>query len=511
VSKPPDDLSSTNLRKRIYRGGLQLVVAKGVTQLCSFFRNVIVARIIGVENFGIAATFSLTVSIFEMLGSLSIDRLLVQAKDGNNENFQATGHAVQVVRGLGSGLLIAVLASPVAHLFGVPNAAWAFRCLALLPIMRGLSHLDSQRIQRQLNYGPSVTLDITQQVIPALLAWPIAKWAGDYAAMLWLVLLQGAIATLGSYWVAERPYRWFWDIAYVKRFFGFGWPLIINAIFLFGIYQGDRFLIGTAGRTVRSHVYSMTDLGIYSVATSLTLTPMVAFATICSNLLLPLFSSLQTTPTQFIRRYEQSIQIIGLASGLFVLPVILLGGSIVIAVYGHAYSAAGAFIGWMAAGQAVRMARFAPTMGAMALGDTTNSMYSNMIRFSSLLLTFYVITVGGSLTWIAKSGFFGEVLSLIVCLWKLHQDHGISVKIPAKSTMVLLGAMGLAGTATIYLGSAPIPVILLLAAIIVIMFVAMKMVAFPHLLSTASVWRLLNDARNSQKSKYPSKKSPRSE
>src|SRR5579863_4388102 len=95
------------LRHKVFRGGLLLMVARGINQACSLVRNVIVARIIGVDNYGIAVTFSITVSIFDMLGSLSVDRLLIQAKDGNDAEFQATGHTVQVLRGVSSGLLIA--------------------------------------------------------------------------------------------------------------------------------------------------------------------------------------------------------------------------------------------------------------------------------------------------------------------------------------------------------------------------------------------------------------------
>jgi O-antigen/teichoic acid export membrane protein len=495
----------SNLRNRIFRGGLLLTVGKGVTQGCSFLRNVVVARIVGVENFGIAATFSITVLIFEMLGTISVDRLLVQAKDGDDERFQSTAHAVLVLRGFGSGILIAACAWPMAHLFGIPQATWAFRYLALLPIMRGFTHLDSQRIQRELTYGPSVALDIAQQAIPTLLAWPIAVWTKDYSAMLWLLLLQGFIGTAGSYVVAHRPYRWFWDASYVERFLRFGWPLIANALFLFGIYQGDRFLIGTAGRTLGSHVYSMRDLGIYSVGTSLTLTPMIAFSTICSALMLPLFSSLQSRPTELAKRYEQSIQLVGLVSGFFALPLILSGGWIVTAIYGHAYSAAGAFIGWMAAAQAVRMARFTPAMGAMALGDTTNAMYSNMIRFSSLLLTVYVIVYGKSLTWIAMSGFFGEVLSLAVCVWKLDRDHKISAWVAVKSTLALLAAMGISAALAGFIGFAHPAVRFALVPIVLAVFLGLKKLAFPELLSIASLRSLYFTASSSRKKLTDSK------
>jgi O-antigen/teichoic acid export membrane protein len=471
------------------------MVARGINQGCSLIRNVIVARIIGVENYGVAVTFSITVSIFDMLGSLSVDRLLIQAKDGNNPEFQATGHSVQVMRGITSGLLIATFASPLARLFGIPQATWAFYYLALLPVIRGFAHLDFQRIQREMRYGPSIAIDIMQQALPALLAWPISKWTRDYSAMLWLVLLQGVIGTLGSFVLSNRPYRWAWHTSYVKRFFSFGWPLIANAVLLFGIYDGDRFLMVTAGKSFGSHSYSMGDLGVYSVATSLTLSPMIAFGMVCSALMLPAFSSLQSNRMEFNKRYEQSVQLVGLISGFFALPLILGGAWFVRLVYGHQYAAAGAFIGWMAAAQAIRMARMTPAMAAMALGDTTNSMYANLVRFSTLLFTAYVVLVGGSLSWIAISGFIGEFLSLLVCIAKLSRDHRVSAMVSAKSTGVLLIAMAL-GMASFFFLSQQHPFVALgLIPVCLALFVALTILAFPHQITASRLKSLYEIVR----------------
>ena len=473
--------ASTVLRGRLLRGGALLLVGKGVTQGASFLRNVIVARVVGVENFGIAATFAIMIYIFDMLGSLSVDKLLIQAKDGNDERFQSVAHALQAVRGMGTGLLIFVCAPLMAYLFGVPQATWAFRWLALVPVLRGFAHLDNQRVQRDLKFRGAVVLEVAQQLIPTLVAWPLAVWTHDYSAMLWLVLLQTAVATGGSFFVAERPYRWHWDGTYVKRFLGFGWPLIANAVLMFGIYQGDRFLIGTAGRTIGSHVYTLKDLGIYSVATSLTLTPMVAFANICGPLMLPLFAAKQTQPAELHQHYAISTQLVGLLSGFFALPLIIAGMLIVTTIYGQAYAPAGAIIGWMAAGQAVRMARFAPSMAAMALGDTTNAMYSNLLRFAALAPILGVIAFGGALRWIAMFGFCGEVLGLVVCLWKLERDHRIPALDAIKSAVALLTIMGMAGlTVTYFTYVGAIAASLLLSAFLIVFFVAV-MAIFPSL------------------------------
>lgn len=476
-AKPPGKAHSVH--RRVLRGGSLLVAGKAVSQGCSFLRNVIVARAIGVENFGIAATFAITVAIFDMIGNLSVDRLLIQAKDGNDERFQSAAHMLQAIRGIVSGLLIAAAAPLIARLFGVPQTTWAFRYLALIPVLRGFAHLDNQRVQRDLQFAKSVGLDIAQQVIPTVLAWPIAVVTKDYSAMLWLVLIQGAIATAGSFLIANRAYRWHWDAGYSRRMFHFGWPIVVNAIFLLGIYQGDRLLIGTAGRTFGTHTYTLADLGVYSVATSLTFTPMIAFSAISSSLLLPFFSSIQSEDAKLQRRYYFSSQLASLASGLFALPLILAGTAIVVAVYGRPYVAAGGLVGWMAAGQAIRMARVTPTLAAMSRGDSRNAMYANMLRFCAIVGVVAVIIEGRPLVWIAMIGFCGELLGLGVCLWRLECDHGIMASLGIKAVSALLACMAGAGIVAFWITGSNLVLRGSLILLFYVIFLMIMLAAFP--------------------------------
>jgi O-antigen/teichoic acid export membrane protein len=482
-----------NLRARVMRGGLMLLAAKGVTQVCSFLRNVIVARIIGVENFGVAATFSVTIAILDIVGNLSVDKLLVQAQDGDDERLQSAAHAVQALRGAASAFLIVLFAWPMAKLFGIPQAAWAFRFIALIPLLRGLVHLDQQRVQRNLDYRAAVGLEVAQQVITTLLAWPLSIWLRDYSAMLWLLVLQYAVPTVGSFLIADRPYRWHWDSAFIRRFFSFGWPLVINSVLLFGVFQGDRFLIGSAKEIFGSTDYSLRDLGIYSVAMSLTITPTLALSNICLSLILPIFSPLQKDLTELTRKYSVISQLFGLFSGLFALPFIVAGEWLVIVIYSRDYAEAGTFIGWLAATQAVRMVRLIPTTAAMAYADTRNAMVANIARTLALVTTVGVILYGGALKWVAFSGFCGEILGLVVCLWKLRKDHHIPISHGAKPAMLVVGYLGLCGSLMSLFENQTLFFAVGLAVGLTVLFAVLCLVLSPALRSLAR-FRRLNSA-----------------
>jgi O-antigen/teichoic acid export membrane protein len=438
-------------------------------------RSIILARLISPANFGIAATFAITFSLFEMLSNLSTDRLLVQATDGDEPKLQSTAQMLNAVRGLLNAAIIFLLAGPISRMFGVPQTRWAFQCLAVVPLTRGFTHLDSNRVQRTLRFGQSVFLDVVTNVLATLAAFPLGYWLRDYSAMLWLLVLQSVTLMVASHLVAERRYSLSWDRAYINKMTAFGWPLLINGLLMFGIFEGDRFVIGASHRLFARSIYTLGDLGVYSVAFSLTMAPTMFVANVCTSLFLPLFSQAQRSAAQFNRRYSACAQVIALVAASIAIPFIIAGGKCVVLIYGQKYEAAGSIIGWLAAMWAVRMVRVTPTLGAMALGDTVNAMISNILRSTAIVGVLAAAAFGSDLKWIAISGFVGEMMATIASLARLSRRNRVPALLCVRPVAVSGVAMLAAALAAAFIGKAwP------LAVSVSVVFIGFTLVAMLH-------------------------------
>jgi O-antigen/teichoic acid export membrane protein len=407
------------------KGGVHLSAGQIISQSSSFLKSLIVARLISPADYGIAAIFAMTFSLLEMISNLSAQLLIVQAEDGDNPRFERTIHFVHACRGVVNATFIFVLAGPISRLFGAPTAKMAFECLALVPLIRGFYHLDIYRFQRHMRFAPFVFVDSGSNLLVTLMALPLAFWLRNYWAMLCLLIAQSVCVLIGSHWLAERPYWWAWDRFFAKRMFHFGWPLTINGLLLFGIMEGDRFLIGSAHHLFSRGRYTLTDLGVYSVAFSLTQAPAMIAGNVSSSLFLPLLSRVQGLRAQFERRYIACTQVVSLIAVVVATGFIVAGGRVVTLAYGHKYAAAGVFIGWLSAMWAVRTLRNAPTLAAMAYADTRNALISNLARSFALVGMLFVAATGRSVVWIAICGFLGELLALVVCVWRLQLRHEV--------------------------------------------------------------------------------------
>src|SRR5690349_5422803 len=104
-------------RERLLRGGVWLTAGNVLSALASFLRNIAIARLVSVEDFGVVALLTLTLSVVETVSNLAIDRLLVQAPDGDDATLQSTAHLLQVARGLLGGVIVYFAAGFVAAQF----------------------------------------------------------------------------------------------------------------------------------------------------------------------------------------------------------------------------------------------------------------------------------------------------------------------------------------------------------------------------------------------------------
>ena len=466
---------------KVLKSGLKLSLNQVFIQGCSFVRNVIIARLISPADFGIAALLAMTFSSLEMSSNLAQEKLLIQAEDGDRPSFQNTVHLLQAGRGFMNALLIFLLAGPVAGLFELPQTTWAFRCLALVPLIRGLVHTDLFRVQRDLRFEPSIIVDVVSSIVLVLVALPLALWHRDYTVMLWVLVAQSLCAAIGSHLVAERRYGWAWNRSYLKKIFSFGWPLLINGLLMYLIFDGDRLMIGAARRLFHVNSYNLTDLGIYSVAFAITMGPTMLVANVSTSLFLPILSHAHTRE-HFERRYLGCAQMVCLIAAIIAVPFIIAGGWVTILLYGKKYVAASGFIGWLAAMWAFRMARQGPTLAAMALGDTKNAMISNIVRASAFLALLLVAATGRSLVWIAACGFFGELLALAACVWRLERVRGVPAALFTRPFAVSAAGMT-AAALTVVLGASRHgwPMALAISAVLVAVLSVAMFSFFPGL------------------------------
>jgi O-antigen/teichoic acid export membrane protein len=423
-------------RRKTASAGLFLTVAQVACQALTFVRSVMIARLLGPQQFGVAAALLMTSAFIDMIGNMSADRLLVQADDGDAYILQRAAHLVQLIRGVLGAVAFYALAWPISAMFGVPELKGAFQWMAILPLLNSLRHTDSSRMQRQLRFMPTALVDLSQQVVGAIVGILLAYLTRSYIAVLCAILAQTGAAIVTSHLIADRRFLVGYDRSALQRIFAFGGPLLINCVLLFVIFQGDRVIVG--------YRFGLTALGFYSVAYNLTSMSTSFFARIANSLLLPSLSGAKNDAVRFPRRCELISQVFaGIAAAVGV-GFIVGGGAGVFWIYGSKYAAAAQLIGWLAAAQAMWMIRVGPTLATMAKGDTMSPLIANIFRASALLGAAGMIFLGYQIRSVAIVAYVGETLSLAVLIYLTWKRHAVSILTWTWPSLMITGMMAFA-------------------------------------------------------------------
>jgi O-antigen/teichoic acid export membrane protein len=402
------------------RTGLALTGANILIALLGLARNILIARLIGVEDFGIASTFAITAAFIEMTSNVGIDRLIVQAKDGDEPELQATAQAIQVVRGIVGALVLLAISGPLANFFGVGEITWAYQLMAFVPLLRGFVHLDMFRYQRRMKFQASAGTELAAMFVSTLAAIPAAIYMADFRAMLLAIILQQMLYLIASHIAAQRAYAWNWNRNFRSRAFHFGWPLIVNNYLLYFILQGDRIIV--------ANQYGMEKLGIISAGVTLTLNPSLVLARTLSTLILPILSKSDIKLHNFFSIINFSWIIVLLFGFLMTLIYIFFGGKIINILYGAQFDSVSYLLPILALAHSIRICRVIPNNVALSRGNTHNTLYSNMVRFSFVCFAYISAVNGFTIIDILFIAAIGESFALFVAsifIYKYYKNTSL--------------------------------------------------------------------------------------
>ncbi|WP_256368364.1 oligosaccharide flippase family protein [Mangrovicoccus sp. HB161399] len=298
--------------------------------LVLFFRNILVARLISVEDFGIASTFAVPFAVIETLGNMALNKLIIQDPRGEDPVFCGTLHSVQLIRGaIGAAATLAV-AYPYAHFMQTPDIVWAYQCLALIPLALGFLNLDIYRVQRQMDFMPYAIAMVVSPV--ASLAVILVVWtvSPDYRTMLWGIIAQQVLQVVLSHVLAKRRFGLAWNRDHLRRAMQFGRPLLLNGLAFLVITNGERLIVGNQT--------DLTVLAWFSTAFLLATAPTRIVINTSMGLFLPKLSARQEDGPGFAGLTLLSVELNLWLGAMAMAGIAVFGPALILGLFGERYA-----------------------------------------------------------------------------------------------------------------------------------------------------------------------------
>jgi lipopolysaccharide exporter len=364
-----------SLKARIARGGTWLVIGGGSENGARLLRNIILARILAPEAFGLMAIIMAVNNFFETFTYVGMKEAIIQnpRADEKQKIFLNAAFLISFLRSTGL-FAIAFLCVPlIAEFYHKPQLTAMLRIsfvnVLLIGIISPASYIALKRMKflnwTVINHGGSLVGVIATIVMGFFLKNVWALVIGFLCESLFRSLFSYILAPFFPTFKTDRD-----SIRSLLQFSKgiFGLPLLQF------LYQRiDIFVLGK--------MVSDSLLGMYNLATSLSYIPYIICEVVMAHLLMPMFSALQNDNKKLGDAYCRASRLIF----LFFFPFLTVMGCsaqlILNLAYGKSYAGAAAVMQVLSACLGLRMIGLVSNTVFFAIGKPSSFRVATIIRF----------------------------------------------------------------------------------------------------------------------------------
>jgi len=341
-------VGSSALRRSVLNGSAWTTVGFGLAQAVRLLSNIALAALLFPEAFALMAIVATITSGFAMLTDIGLGPNIIQSKRGDDPEFLKTAWTVQVLRGGLLSVLVIAMAWPVAAFYAANDPmAWELR--GIIPVVALGIFIDSfQSIQmrtaaRHLSLGRVTVIQLVSQFtgigVMLIVAWQTRSVYAMAIGGVVTAFIQCALSHAVLPGVANR-FRW--EKEAVLEIVHFGkWVVASTMIFFFAM-QIDKLVF--------ARVFSLAEVGVYSIASSLALMPSVLLGRLHGSVVFPLYSRMLDRGETLANAVNRTkLPLLILAAYIFTMTI-ACAASFVDLAYDSSYALAGRYLPILGAG-----------------------------------------------------------------------------------------------------------------------------------------------------------------
>ena len=329
-----------NLNKQIGQATKWSSITEVAAKLITPIVNMVLARLLAPEAFGLVATITMVISFAELFTDAGFQKYIIQHEFESQEQLDNSTNVAFWTNFVFSVIICGVIfifRHQIAKLVGSPTLGNSISIASFLIIIAAFSSIQMARYKRDFDFKTLFFVRIGTTVIPLVVTIPLALVLKNY----WAILIGTFFSNLFSAIVLTVKSKWkpklFYKVALFKEMFSFSaWTLLESITIWLTTYIGV-FIVGT----VLNEYY----LGLYKT----TMTTVNSYMALITSAITPvLFSALsryQNDDDKFKNTYFTFQRL----TAIFVIPmgigIFLFSDLVTLILLGNQWMEASSFLG----------------------------------------------------------------------------------------------------------------------------------------------------------------------
>lgn len=425
-------MADNSLRARAVRGGLWLGVGGGGEQGLRLLRNMILARMLAPEAFGIMAIVIAINAALESFTQVGIVEAIVQDPDSEDEVYLNGAWWLSLARSAALVIIGMVGSIWLAGFYHIPEQLGILRLSFCSLLFNGATSARAYIALKNMDYRKWAIISHGGGICGIALSLVLSLHIPGVAALVIGLVGESLARCFLSYLLCPYIPGIKFSAHHMRRLLTYARGMFGLPILYLVYAQAPVFVIGK--------LMSQGEVGLYSLATSLAIAPVMFVMALINQILMPAFSSRQEDKTwlnMMILKISRIIGVVGFPLALF---VAMYARDLLTIVYGASYSAASVPFA-LAFLSALLGTYSSPIVNVyLAIGQPNLHRLFAGIRAILVLLTIYHATAWYGITGAAAVITISMLVSCFFQVNRLHKLTGLDMMKYGYSLLLGVGA-----------------------------------------------------------------------
>ncbi len=300
-------MEKTNIDNKIVTAAKWSVFTEVIVKFISPVTNMILARVLEPEAFGVVATVMIIITFAEVFADAGFQKYIIQHQfvDDNDRN---KSYCVAFWSNMSISLflwcIIFLFSEQLATAVGSPGMGTEMYISGLLLPIVAISSIQLSIYKKELNFKGIALVRIVEKLVPLIITVPLAFAGLSY----WSIIIGNLVGSLLSAIILTAKSSWkprlFYDFAKLRQMLQFcSWSLM-ESLSSWGVSNVGIFIIGKA--------FTEYYLGVYKTATTMVMQVISIITGATISVLLSALSKYQDDDIAYKNIYNKYLRILGM-------------------------------------------------------------------------------------------------------------------------------------------------------------------------------------------------------